>query len=383
MTSVLQVTTYYDRVGGIETAVRELVNGLKQWCNVEVLCTKQGLASERTLVEGVKVDSIAAAVTVRKRPLALQMPLELRQRSADVVHYHLPFPLAIASHLLAPPSARATVVSWHADLIGYPRLKHMIEPFLQSFLSQTGAIIVSSRKMIEQSESLRRHSDKCHVVPYGVDPRPLEKFNHQRVAEIKSKLGGPLVLFTGRLVYYKGVEVLIQAMQKVNATLAIAGTGPFEPELRELTKKLGLENRVRFLGAVEGDYLTDLYHACDAFVLPSLSAAESFGIVQVEAMMCGKPVINTSVDSTVPEVSVHGETGLTVQPNNWAELSAAINLLLNDQKLGTRLGEEARQRALARYSQEQYAKSVVKVYEQVLEYEQKQLEQEFSLISVP
>lgn len=367
MVSVVQVSTYYGgKVGGIETCIRELVHGLKDYCQLEVLCTTNGFESQSQVLDGIRVSSVASPVSINKRPLALQLPVALARLEADVIHYHLPFPLAVMSHLVARPRCKASVVTWHADLVGYPRLKTAVEPFVQAFLNDASAVIVSSKKILEQTQSLQNHLRKCHVVPWGVDPKRFESTDLARVRHLRSSSGRPMILFAGRLVYYKGVDVLIRAMQAVDATLVIAGSGHLEPSLKDLVGKLGLTSKVHFLGEVTDQELANLYHACDIFVLPSLSEAETFGLVQVEAMLCGKPVINTSINSAVPEVSVHGLTGLTVQPGNHAELSQAIRLLVNDAELRSRLGLEARARALANYSQDRYIKGIAGVYESAL-----------------
>src|SRR5204862_4556148 len=117
-------------------------------------------------------------------------------------------------------------------------------------------------------------------------------------------------------------------MKHVEARALLVGDGPLRKQLEALAKRIGVEDRVVFLGEVHD--VVPYYHAADAFVLPSITRNEAFGIVQIEAMACGKPVINTSLDSAVPFVSIDGETGLTVMPENAGELAAAMNLLLND-----------------------------------------------------
>lgn len=142
-----------------------------------------------------------------------------------------------------------------------------------------------------------------------------------------------IVLFVGRLSYYNGVEYLIEAMQSVNAKLLIDGDGKSREKLENMTVSLGLEERVKFLGKVSNELLKYCYQICDVFVLPSVEPTEAFGLVQLEAMAYGKPVINTLLPTGVPFVSIDGKTGLTVEPRNSKALADAINKLLSDDEL--------------------------------------------------
>ena len=140
--------------------------------------------------------------------------------------------------------------------------------------------------------------------------------------------------------------MLIKAFTKVkNCELFISGTGKLENELKEMTKKYHIEDIVHFLGFLPDEQLKQAYRDCDIFVLPSVLKSEAFGIVQLEAMVCGKPVINTRLDSGVPYVSIHGKTGFTVAPSNPAQLAKAINVLARNKKLREKFGENAALRA--------------------------------------
>jgi glycosyltransferase involved in cell wall biosynthesis len=135
--------------------------------------------------------------------------------------------------------------------------------------------------------------------------------------------GERIVLGVGRLIYYKGFEHLVRAMGDVQATALIAGDGPLSGALAAEATRLGVADRVVLLGRVNEADLKACYHACDVFALPSIERSEAFGIVQLEAMACGRPVVNTRLDSAVPHVSLDGLTGLTVPPGDPAALAAA------------------------------------------------------------
>src|SRR5262249_13696018 len=145
----------------------------------------------------------------------------------------------------------------------------------------------------------------------------LDRFEHcdtDAVARLRQRFGDRLILAVGRLVYYKGFEYLIRSMAQVRGKLLIIGNGPLRAKLDEVAVQLNVSEKVVFLGEVQNDEVTPYYHAADVFALPSVARSEAFGIVQIEAMASGVPVVNTSLDSGVPFVSLHEQTGLTVPP---------------------------------------------------------------------
>ena len=175
------------------------------------------------------------------------------------------------------------------------------------------------------------------------------------------------ILFVGRLVYYKGVKVLISAMEKVkNAELFIIGSGELEDELKMQAVKLGLQDEVHFMGRVDTETLLSAFSDCDVFVLPSISRAECFGLVQLEAMVYGKPVINTALPTAVPEVSLDGVTGITVKPEDADELAGAIQKLSDDKALRERYGAEAEKRCKEKFSLQQMEDSLFASYLELL-----------------
>jgi rhamnosyl/mannosyltransferase len=167
------------------------------------------------------------------------------------------------------------------------------------------------------------------------------------------------------MVYYKGFEYLIRAMSKVDATLLLVGTGHLHDALLSEIGKRGLEGRVHLLGDVESGRLPDFYHAADLMVLPSLARSEAFGIVQLEAMACGKPVVNTSLDSGVPFVSRNGVTGITVPPKDSDALASAIQLLLENEAMRKSYGEAARRRVHEIFTMEAVTDSLLGLYGQL------------------
>jgi glycosyltransferase involved in cell wall biosynthesis len=214
------------------------------------------------------------------------------------------------------------------------------------------------------------------VIPFGVAPERFIRCDESVVRDVRQKYGPRLVLAVGRLVYYKGFEYLVQAMRSVNGRALIIGDGPLRDSLRTLAERCGVADRVTFMGERFVQDLIPYFHASDVFVLPSIARSEAFGIVQLEAMACGKPVVNTSLSSGVPFVSRDGLTGITVPPGDSQLLGNAINRLLNDNELRIRYGESARERVRQEFTLETMIDRTWRLYAEVLESPEKESERE-------
>lgn len=154
------------------------------------------------------------------------------------------------------------------------------------------------------------------------------------------------------------------AMLPEDVRVIIGGSGPLTERWKDLAVSLGLGDRIHFAGLIEEAELPAWYQACDVFCLPAVSEAEAFGIVQVEAMASGKPVVSTRLNSGVKFVNRHGETGLLVQPGSVEELVAALRTLLADDELRIRLGKQARAWALQEFGLDVMGRRTKEVYEQ-------------------
>ena len=232
-------------------------------------------------------------------------------------------------------------------------------------LKRADVILVATKAHIDSSPYLQPFREKCVIVPYGIDPAVYEQRPHLMPlsAQMHDK-SAKKILFTGRLVYYKGADVLLEAFAGLqsNAELFFAGTGVLEPELQARAEALGIRSRVHFLGRRMTPELRDMFAECDLFVLPSVANSEAFGIVQLEAMVNGKPVINTSLPTGVPLVSIGGETGLTVPPNDAEALRDAMEQLLTDDALREAYGRAARERVLREFSLETVMEKTRRVF---------------------
>jgi rhamnosyl/mannosyltransferase len=228
-------------------------------------------------------------------------------------------------------------------------------------------IIVTSTTYLETSPLLVRFKEKCVVIPLGIDREKFDKRGcEEEITTIRSHYRRRIVLFVGRLTHYKGIPYLLEAMKWVSGRLLIIGKGELEPQLRDQVAQNNLSTKVDFLGELEERKLVPFFHACDLLVLPSITRNEAFGLVQLEAMACGKPVVSTRLETGVQYVNQDGKTGLIVPPRDSEALADAINRLLGDGDLRKRMGIEGRRRVEREFTKEKMARRTLKLYERVL-----------------
>lgn len=348
--------------GGIETHVRDLaVRHARVW-QVSVIASNTRFQNQTEMVENVRVIRVARMGTIASMPICPGLPAALHNCPADLVHLHTPNPGAARAFLVSRHSGKL-VVTHHADTIGRKTLRRLADPYVRRAMERASAIVVTSRGYLRSSEELAPFTDKCVVIPLGIEIQELASGEHaiQLPHEVPA---GPFVLAVGRLVPYKGFDVLIHAMKQVDAPLLLIGAGPQAAYLSALAEKEGVARKISTLGRVSD--LRPYFRAASVFVLPSKTRAEAFGIVQLEAMAAGLPVINTNLDSGVPEVSVHEETGLTVEPGDAHALAGAIRLLLENSELRCRLGSAAAAKVMQDHTADVMAERTLALYREVL-----------------
>ncbi len=425
---------YPPHVGGVERHVQELAlaQSARADVQVEVLCVAEegegrGRAHGREGAGGcgrwerdgrVAVHRVPEWALVASNPVSPWIGRELERsrqsRLHEVWHFHYPFPTGEAACLrqaarraaAGPPAAAprpAVICTYHSDFVGDGGLKRALGPaygrLTRAFLSAVDRIVVASPQLASYSRFLPDYASKVRVVPFGID---LSRFQpaprHERMAAaLRERYGAPLILFVGRFVPYKGVDVLLEAMALLGpgagraaaiggaqaegyassqgaraaaetpvARLVLVGDGPLRHGLEERATGWGLGGRVHFVGTVSDDELVAWYHAADVFVLPSVTPNEAFGLVQLEAHACGLPVVSTNLPSGVPFANADGVSGLVVEPGDAKGLAAALRRLLTDPELRARLGRQARERVYAEFLLEIMTRRILDVYAELL-----------------
>lgn len=356
---VLHVGKYYPpHWGGMETALKDMCEVLSSRVDLEALVAADGRASTTEIVKGVRVSRMASLGTFCSQPLVAGLGRRLRQAEVDVVHLHEPNPLAMISFLLSGSTA-PLVIHYHSDIVRQKKLRLLYRPWLEWGLARASAIVTGSQELVDHSPVLSRWRNKCVVIPFGIDLAQFLAIDRAEVRPAQS----PLILAVGRLAYYKGFHYLIEAMRGIpSARLAIAGEGEQRQALEQLIARLDLGGRVELCGRLTDPELLEWYSRADIFCLPSCERAEAFGLVQLEAMGAGLPVVSTDLPTGMRAVNRNGETGAVVPPHDPAALSAALTCLVADASLRRRQGEAARRRALELFSRDRMGEQILALY---------------------
>lgn len=360
---------YYPQVGGIETVVQNIAEGsVKRGWETTVLCVSPNRKASIEIINGVKVIRVPSYGTLFSQPIAPGILTRAKKLAAkaDLVHIHTPHPLA-ELNVLRGFGKKPVVISYHSDVIRQKFLLPLYNYMMTQVLKKTYEVVCSSGKIIEHSTLLSQFSEKCSVIPFGIELSRFEESaeTSEKAVQLKNKHGS-FTLFVGRLVSYKGVPTLISAMRDTTGKVLVVGEGPLKEELVAQAQELGVAERVVFIGKVSNDELLAYYKACDYLVLPSVTRAETFGVVMIEAMASGKPVISTWLDSGVVDVNSDRETGFIVPPSDPEALAVAMNHLSGNPGLRKEFSANALKRVQSEFTLELMIDRYVSIYEKVL-----------------
>jgi rhamnosyl/mannosyltransferase len=372
---VTMLNKYYQpHLGGIEHHMHDLALGLRaRDIEVSAIVANEGRDLVEDVYEGVPVTRLPRAFAYASTPVAAAVRATLRAREnspepPDIVHLHSPYPWGEISWLSAGMRT-PSVVTYHSDIVRQRFLGAAYRPWLERVLDAVDLIIASSPNLVEHSPVLSTRAEKCRVVPFGIDvarfdatPRTLE-----RATALRAFHSRPVVLFVGRLVYYKGVDVLLKAAEHVDVDVVLIGAGPLEAPLREWVAAHGMAERVKFLPPQPDAELVAWYRAADIFCLPSVARSEAFGLVQIEAQASGTPVISTDLTTGVPFANLDGVTGLTVPVGDVPALQDALARLVADDDLRSRLAAGALERSRRDFTLARMVDQTIDIYREAIE----------------
>jgi glycosyltransferase involved in cell wall biosynthesis len=279
-----------------------------------------------------------------------------------VVHLHHPNPLGDVAALA--DARRPLVITQHSDVVRQRALWQLYGPVVRRAFARARFVVVASENYRQASRELAGFDAKVRVIPYGIVLRrfDLTPAAADRALALRAAWGGkPVVLAVGRLVGYKGFDVLLRAVAGLEVTTVIVGAGPEEPRLRALAPP-----GVVFAGRVADGELPAYYHACDVLCLPSLTIAEAFGVVLLEAMACGKPLVTTALKTGVTAVNRHGVTGLVVPTGDAGALREALRAVTGDAARRKAMGTAGRRAVEQEYTAGLMAERYLKLYRETL-----------------
>jgi len=361
---ILQVNKFYfPWVGGVEKVVQQIAEGLngKNNFEIEILCCQSKGKGSEEMINNVKVYRASSFGVYLGMPISFDFFKKYKKLidNYNLVFLHYPFPLAFIAYLLFSRN-KDLVIWYHSDIVRQKIAEIFFRPFHWFAFKKAKKIFVSNPNLIKSSVYLRKFEQKCVVIPFGVD---LEKFKltekiKSEAGLIQEKYGKPIILSIGRYVYYKGFEYLIEAAKDIDAKFLIIGSGPLKNKYEKLIKKYNLENKVFLIPPLEN--LSSFYYACDVFVLPSIAKSEAFGLVLIEAMACGKPVISTELGTGTSFVNQDGVTGFVVPPKNSQALAQAIKKIIENKNILEEFGKNAQERVRTNFSLEKMLEEVEK-----------------------
>lgn len=367
---ILHLGKFHPMKGGMERAILDIVEGLSNRGDIcDLLCISTGQPENITLNKYAHIYSVSSIVRLNSVRISLSMIFVLRKlcNGYDIIHIHCPNPMACLALYLSGYSGKV-VLHWHSDILTQKILLKFYRPLQSWLINRADIIIGTSPVYLEESPFLRSVKGKLKVIPLGVDrvvPR------QKGVESIKKRYNGKKIVFAlGRLVAYKGFRFLIDAAEYLSSeyVVVIGGNGPLYGKLLNHVVEKKLQDKVILLGTVPDGDVNDYYGACNVFCLSSIWKTEAFGMVQIEAMSCGKPVVATDIKgSGVPWVNKHGYSGINVEAENPFALASAIMEITSSETKYNIYASQALQRYNELFTKEHMLNEYRKMYASLLE----------------
>jgi glycosyltransferase involved in cell wall biosynthesis len=307
-------------------------------------------------------------------PFAMRRAIQAFQ--PDILHFHVPNTSAFWALSLSSAGKLPWVVQWHADVVPSMIDRRMAlayqvyRPIEKLFLCRAKSIIATSQAYLNSSTALADFKDKCQIVPLGLDPDRLKEPDDARMRWAEGVWGQPegRILVIGRLTYYKGHEVMLDASTALpDARILIVGNGERETSLQKRIRTLGLSKNVSLLGSLLEPALHTLISTCDCLCLPSVERTEAFGMVLLEAMRYGKPVVASNIQgSGIGWVVEDGITGFLVPPGDPVLLAGSLRKLIDRSESKFQMGRSALERFMKVFQIDHIAREIILLYHQVL-----------------
>jgi len=361
-------TAFPDSMGGVEQVINQIAGGALQWgVASEVLSlavrpqapsmTLNGYLSHRAR-QDFQIASTGFSSSAFARFSALA-------KSADVIHYHFPWPFMDLVHF-ACRIHKPTLVTYHSDIVRQRLLLQLYRPLQHKFLADMDRIVATSPNYLCSSPVLAHYADNVSVIPIGLDKSGYPQAQAADLEYWRARLGSKFFLFVGVIRYYKGLHILIAAAQHTHYPIVIVGSGPLEAQLKMRVARLGLRN-IHFLGFVANSDKVALLDLCHAVVFPSPLRSEAFGIALLEAAMHGKPMISCEIGTGTSYINLAGETGLVVPPNDAPALRCAMQYLWDHPHTAQAMGQRAEQRYWRYFTGERMVAQYVGLYRELLQ----------------
>lgn len=367
---ILQLGKFYPIRGGVEKVMHSLTTGLSQrGIECDMMCAAEKGRSETIPVNG-KANLITCTTVVKYAATMISPSMVFRLRKIagryDVIHIHHPDPMAAIALYLSGFKGKV-VLHWHSDIIKQKTLLRLYRPLQQWLIRRACAIVGTSPVYLEESPELAGTESRQTVLPIGIDQIMPDT---QAAQVLRERFHGKKIVFAlGRLIEYKGFRYLIEAARFLDESyiILIGGEGPLKDSLKRQIESAGLQDKVILEGFISDDRLPAYFGACDLFCLSSVFKTEAFGIVQIEAMSCGKPVVATKIPgSGVSWVNKDGVSGINVPACEPQQLAAAVKAICSDEHRYRTYCHDARKRYEDMFTKDKMIEDCIGIYKHIL-----------------
>lgn len=366
--------------GGTEIAAYNLAIEMAKIGNeIDVFTTSINSKNSIEIYPHMRIHRHATSFKIASANASLKLIYKPLNYDLDIVHAHSPIPYSDLPALLYAKRKKVPfILTYQFDgqetggsFMRNTGVSLYNKVFINKVLSSADVIIATTQSYADESPFLKNYKDKIVIIPNGINIDEVTTTLSKE--ESRTETGLPcdtkFILFFGSLVSYKGPDILLKAFNIVKkeiseVKLIFAGRGPMLEELQELTRKFDLENDVIFLGFVEEEKKPLYYKAVDIFCLPSTNMAESFGIVNLEAMASGIPIVSSNLGG-IPDIVQDGENGLLAEPRDPDSLARALMKLLKNDELRHEMGEKGR-KMVKKYSWDNIAIKTENLYKDIL-----------------
>ncbi len=380
---ILHIGKYYPPFsGGIENFMANLLPKLaseKTQIHALVHNHQWHLTAEEQLYHQVRVIRIPSYGRILFAPVSplfgFYLYREIKTFQPDIIHIHMPNTSAFWLLLLTAAKKIPWVIHWHSDVVSthlstaFALAYKLYQPFEQGLLRQAKKIIVTSPHYLQSSPALKKWQTKAEIIPLGIDPEPYKITPQAKQMAQQYWHHSPYKLLAiGRLSYYKGHQYLIRAMQHIKqAQLIIIGQGEEYDSLKQLIEQLKLQNKVQLAGKLDDQLLHALLHSCDVFCLSSIERTEAFGLVLLEAMSHGKPLMVSNLPgSGMTWVCQDQQTGIFTEPMDSDDISQKLQQLLANKEQLQHYGQQGFARLQQTFSLQTITDKTYALYQQIL-----------------
>lgn len=346
--------------GGLEEAIRQIAKiSLNAGYRVRVVCVSK--TNEKLVLDGVECLSYMRSCGNSSMPISFSMIRDFKTILADtdIIQLHYPYPIGELLTLLYSTN-KPIIITFHCEILGRKLLRLCYEPLLRRLCNKASVIIPTSLNLLKSTSILSRYHYKSKIVNLWLDSQRLQNIPEQHISYPEK-----YVLFVGVLRWYKGLDILLDAAKKIECDVIVIGKGPLYDKLKKRISSERIYN-VKLLGYQPDEIVFQYMKNCSTFVLPSISPAEAFGQVLLEASYFHRPMITTELGTGTSYVNLDKVTGFVVNPNDSDAIAEKVNLLLSNESIRLTMGENAYLRYLENFTEEVQGNRYLEIYSELL-----------------